>query len=275
MSIINKININGNEFEIGGGEYTLPTASETELGGVKVGNGLSIDETGVLSANNISEVQSLNFKIPGVGYNKHSLVFKIPSTMEETSYNYLLRYTTVSTHPSAWYSKDEIIISVKRLTDLNPFSEISVISPYINVMSRINHNTHTGDFELTLPMTRRIDEYGAVRGFSFQDNQNYFVELLDIDGGGFHFEVVENSVLYDVTTEGNREYILAWDKVPLASISGKLGLVYSHVDVSNSIDIRNGVVELSIDNTLEVNGRGELGVKQTPVSDINNDEGTN
>lgn len=33
-----------------GGSYTLPTASATQLGGVKVGNGLSIDSDGVLSA---------------------------------------------------------------------------------------------------------------------------------------------------------------------------------------------------------------------------------
>lgn len=33
-----------------GGSYVLPTASETTLGGVKVGSNLSIDENGVLSA---------------------------------------------------------------------------------------------------------------------------------------------------------------------------------------------------------------------------------
>lgn len=34
----------------GGGSFTLTAASETELGGIKVGTGLSIDEDGVLSA---------------------------------------------------------------------------------------------------------------------------------------------------------------------------------------------------------------------------------
>ena len=36
---------NGN----GGGGYVLPTASASTLGGIKVGNGLSIDSNGVLS----------------------------------------------------------------------------------------------------------------------------------------------------------------------------------------------------------------------------------
>lgn len=34
-----------------GGGYVLPTATAERLGGVKVGNGLSVDESGVLSAN--------------------------------------------------------------------------------------------------------------------------------------------------------------------------------------------------------------------------------
>lgn len=34
----------------GGSGYVLPAASETTLGGVKVGNGLSVDDGGVLSA---------------------------------------------------------------------------------------------------------------------------------------------------------------------------------------------------------------------------------
>ncbi len=33
----------------GGGSYTLPIASDTSLGGIKIGDGLAIDENGVLS----------------------------------------------------------------------------------------------------------------------------------------------------------------------------------------------------------------------------------
>ena len=35
----------------GGSDYTLPTASASQLGGIKVGNGLAIDANGVLSLN--------------------------------------------------------------------------------------------------------------------------------------------------------------------------------------------------------------------------------
>jgi hypothetical protein len=42
----------------GGGEYTLPAATETTLGGVKVGAGLSITEEGVLSADGITPAQT-------------------------------------------------------------------------------------------------------------------------------------------------------------------------------------------------------------------------
>lgn len=43
----------------GGGTGKLPIASETTLGGVKVGNGLSIDETGVLSSSGGGSVVEL------------------------------------------------------------------------------------------------------------------------------------------------------------------------------------------------------------------------
>ena len=38
----------------GGGSYVLPTASADTLGGVKVGDGLSIDSDGILSADGIT-----------------------------------------------------------------------------------------------------------------------------------------------------------------------------------------------------------------------------
>lgn len=41
----------------GGGSYTLPIASDTVLGGVKIGNGLSIENDGKLNASVSSEVQ--------------------------------------------------------------------------------------------------------------------------------------------------------------------------------------------------------------------------
>ena len=52
--LINALNNGG-----GGGSYTLPIASDTVLGGVKIGNGLSIDNDGKLNANATvsSEVQ--------------------------------------------------------------------------------------------------------------------------------------------------------------------------------------------------------------------------
>ena len=42
-----------------GGTYTLPTASASTLGGVKVGSGLSVDENGVLSADGITPAANI------------------------------------------------------------------------------------------------------------------------------------------------------------------------------------------------------------------------
>lgn len=51
--LLNALNSGGGE-----GSYTLPIASETVLGGVKVGKGLSIENDGVLNVNAVSsEVQ--------------------------------------------------------------------------------------------------------------------------------------------------------------------------------------------------------------------------
>lgn len=46
--------------EIAAGGYTLPTASASTLGGVKVGSGLAIDGSGVLSAGNIIYLDNTN-----------------------------------------------------------------------------------------------------------------------------------------------------------------------------------------------------------------------
>ena len=43
---------------LGGGSYTLPTASAGTLGGVKVGAGLSIDGSGVLSADGVTPAEN-------------------------------------------------------------------------------------------------------------------------------------------------------------------------------------------------------------------------
>ena len=58
--------------EIAAGGYTLPTASASTLGGVKVGSGLSIDGSGVLSASGgvtITELNSTNFDLTGATFN--------------------------------------------------------------------------------------------------------------------------------------------------------------------------------------------------------------
>ena len=46
-----------NALNNGGGSYALPIASESVLGGVKIGNGLSIDNDGKLNVSVSSEVQ--------------------------------------------------------------------------------------------------------------------------------------------------------------------------------------------------------------------------
>lgn len=54
--LLNALNTGGGG---GGGSYTLPIASDTVLGGVKIGNGLSIENDGKLNVNSTvsSEVQ--------------------------------------------------------------------------------------------------------------------------------------------------------------------------------------------------------------------------
>ena len=42
----------------GGGGYTLPTATESRLGGIKVGSGLTVQEDGTLSSDGISSAQT-------------------------------------------------------------------------------------------------------------------------------------------------------------------------------------------------------------------------
>ena len=45
-------------FPGGGGSYTLPPATASALGGVKVGNGLSVEQDGTLSADGITPAEN-------------------------------------------------------------------------------------------------------------------------------------------------------------------------------------------------------------------------
>lgn len=47
--VLNKDDINSG----GGGSYTLPIASNSTLGGVKIGSGLTINQNGILSTDNV------------------------------------------------------------------------------------------------------------------------------------------------------------------------------------------------------------------------------
>ena len=42
----------------GGGSYVLPAATADTLGGIKVGDGLSIDEDGILSADGVTSAEN-------------------------------------------------------------------------------------------------------------------------------------------------------------------------------------------------------------------------
>ena len=67
----------GYEDSGGGGGYTLPVANASTLGGVKVGDGLSIDENGVLSSSSSSVsivTQSYSTSKLTIGGNGDSLV---------------------------------------------------------------------------------------------------------------------------------------------------------------------------------------------------------
>lgn len=78
--------------------YTLPTASDQTLGGVKVGSGLSIDNSGVLSADEI-EVDTYKagdgiYFVPPLpeGYTKVEYILNAPSLDSNTKYHINLDY---------------------------------------------------------------------------------------------------------------------------------------------------------------------------------------
>lgn len=74
----------------GGGEYVLPKASATRLGGVKVGENLSIDENGVLSATGGSGSSLPEIEL-NLGWNSETSVWELKDYNEWTTEN-LLKY---------------------------------------------------------------------------------------------------------------------------------------------------------------------------------------
>ena len=99
---IRKITIGGNTYTIP--VYDLPIASSSTLGGVKVGTGLSIDDsTGVLTASDTKVTQTYAtasgytyWRPLVVGYSSGSIETFNPSTVTNTTYT----FNTIKVQPS-------------------------------------------------------------------------------------------------------------------------------------------------------------------------------
>lgn len=71
----------------GGNEYTLPVASTTTLGGVKIGNGLRADSTGLLDNSiSLSQTASMIIGDNAIGY---TYMFTIDGAVTERKYHWL------------------------------------------------------------------------------------------------------------------------------------------------------------------------------------------
>ena len=122
----------------GGGGYVLPTASSSTLGGVKVGNKLSIDADGVLSAN----AAPSNFPVFGGGlsYNPSTDVFTSNGTAlsADTLYYYIVDWGMLyfahnggENYGAYWIPNYKITFSgsSESFTISNPSITIKTISP--------------------------------------------------------------------------------------------------------------------------------------------------
>ncbi len=116
----------------GGGNYTLPTASNSVLGGIKIGNGLGIDETGIVSVSTISYNDLSNLPTLVTSYND---LTDLPTLV--TSYNDLTdKPTLFSGSYTDLTDKPTLVTSYNDLTDLPTIpSDVSDLTDNTNLLS--------------------------------------------------------------------------------------------------------------------------------------------
>lgn len=144
----------------GGGSYVLPTASETTLGGVKIGSGITIDENGAISAEGGS-----------AGGPKVVYFNQLSKQEKKAVYDEIVAYSTADNFPAGDYrffnynNEDDYTgyyeLFVSRIASTVTFSAIFKGRSNTKALIRVhrlfsdgdwsNDVSQTGDFPYTLP----------------------------------------------------------------------------------------------------------------------------
>lgn len=142
----------------GGGGYTLPTASDETLGGVKVGSGLSIDTNGVLSSDGggfspttsvITVNTAMSTPTTNVLYKFANMVFM--GFIGSISASGAVKYVALGTLPEGYRPAESISI---------PCHVVSGSSTHLNAYMTIGTN---GNINVVLPS----DLYNSEHNYGF------------------------------------------------------------------------------------------------------------
>lgn len=264
--------------ELENNPYTLPVASETTLGGVKVGNGLSITEDGVL--NNISDIDLSEYQfIKNPFNNKTYLNYKnIKVSINNNVPS--IDVGTMSTYIKEWY------VNTRKSPNQRLYGTVLDTSPYFNViLSYRNGDTETvrSRYDTACyPMYYKLYTSSAnyyqlnvlYPYFSDENELNYYRLYAEIDDTGEEVSVINIQIsIFSPTSSDTKYYILTENttnslpmlqemyemikenKIPNANyMKGNRRYVYAGTDnlstLLNKIDIM--FMQINISNTNNV-----------------------
>lgn len=235
--IINFANLGGG----GGGGYVLPVASQSTLGGVKIGDGVNIDSAGTISVQSsdptiLKSVSALPLTAESGDvcvYNDETYVYNTESSVSCSVYNNrIAQNENVTEHIIQWYGElpsDEPIITV-RISTWNQTYYITYDSQNNQFKLWNNISMELGNLVSTLPINGEISgvNWGTFNWRCYNNVINvYGVEfnyVLGIYGdwnevSGAHWEPIDWA--YNIANP--RKFLMDYNTMPRAT-KNRLGV---------------------------------------------------
>lgn len=243
----------------GGGSYTLPFASATVLGGVKVGSGLAIDANGVLSSTVVGGTGTVTSVSVAAGSNKVTVTGSpitssgtVTVDIDETNINVAnttgdisaARVTGLSAvATSGSYadltSKPTIPTTTSALTNDSGFITNADVRTQISVSGSLAYNSSTGVISYTAPVLAPVATSGA-----YSDLTGVPV-LATVATSGSYNDLLNKPTLTNGTVTS----------VSVAAGSNKLSVTGSPITSSGTVTLDIAEANLNISNMT-----GTLGV---------------
>jgi hypothetical protein len=216
----------------GGGQYVLPVASQSTLGGVKIGSGVNIDSAGTIS-------------VSGSDVANYAMALKNINEGEENNFK------VINNNGWLYYVEDD------KNTEENIFVNVRLDTDYVNIDMNIDGQTDTDIVEFN-SVTISIDSEGNLFYVNENDEDVYYsIKTTEYQygdftftwiGNGTHIEFPQQAQMIEPTPQtDNYEYWYCVGREIYIANQNALGLV----KIGEGID-------LAEDGTISVQGEATI-----------------